>query len=321
MRSWRLVAAVVGALAATSPVAAQDYPSRPIHMIVPFAAGGPADILARAIAPALGAHLKQTIIVENRGGAGGVLGVGTLAKAAPDGYTIGLTGPGAVLAAPFMMKTPYDVQRDLAPLTVVARVNGVIVVSPTTGYKSLADLVAYAKAHPGAVTFASAGSGTSIHLAGELLNMEAGVKLVHVPYRGAAPAVTDLLGGHVAVMIPDLPVVLPHIRAGRLIALAVTSKTRSPLLPDVPTTAEAGLPGVLSDSLYGLIAPANTPAPVLAQLQAAAVAALHDPQPVHDIETQGAMPSPTSAAAYMQLLADEREKWHKVIEASGARME
>jgi len=321
MRSGRLIAALVVGFAAASPVAAEDFPSRPIHMIVPFAAAGPADILARAIAPALGESLKQTIVIENKGGAGGVLGVGMVAKAAPDGYTIGLTGPGAMVAAPFMMTTPYDVQRDLAPLTVVARVNGVIVVSPNTGYKTLADLIAYAKAHPGEVSFASAGSGTSIHLAGELLNLEAGIKLVHVPYRGAAPAVTDLLGGHVAVMLPDLPVVIGQIRAGALKALAVTSKTRSPLLPDVPTTAEAGLPGVLSDTLYGLIAPASTPAPIRAQIQAAAVAALRVPQVAHDIETQGAMPSPTTPEEYAQVLAGEREKWRKVIEASGARME
>src|SRR5262249_62273436 len=194
----------------------------------------------------LGETLKQAIVMENKGGAGGVLGVGTVAKAAPDGYTIGLTGPGAVVAAPFMMTMPYDVQRDLAPLTVVARVNGVIVVSPKAGYRTLSDLVAYAKAHPGEVSFASAGSGTSIHLAGELLNLEAGIKLVHVPYRGAAPALTDLLGGHVQLLLPDLSAVLEQVRSGAVTGLAITSPARSPFVPELPTTPELRFPLVLS---------------------------------------------------------------------------
>src|SRR5262249_23585450 len=269
----------------------------------------------------LGETLKQAIVMENKGGAGGVLGVGTVAKAAPDGYTIGLTGPGAVVAAPFMMTTPYDVQRDLAPLTVVARVNGVIVVSPKTGYKTLSDLVAYAKAHPGEVSFASAGSGTTTHLAGELLNMEAGIKLVHVPYRGAAPALTDMLGGHVQLMLPDIPAVLEQIRSGAVIGLAVTSPERSPFVPEVPTTTELGLPRVISYSWYGLIAPAGTAERVRARVHDAAIAALASPEVQKQIAVLGGAPTPANGKELATLISDEQKKWKHVIEVTGAKME
>lgn len=319
-RLFATLALGLGLLNAAS-VAAQDYPSRPIRLIVPFAAGGPADMLARAIAPGLSANLKQTVVIENRGGAGGTVGVDAVAKATPDGYTLGVTGPGALTAAPFMTNVAYNVQRDIAPITRIGTMNGVIIAGPKGSFKTLAELIAYAKANPGQVTFASAGSGTSIHLAGELLNMEASIKTVHVPYRGAAPAINDLLGGHVWIMLPDLPGVLPHIRSGALKALAVTSASRSPLLPETPTTTEAGLPRVQSDSWYGLIAPSGVTPAILKRVHEAAVAALKSPDVIRQIETQGALPAPTTPEEFRTLINDEQAKWKKVIEATGAKME
>jgi tripartite-type tricarboxylate transporter receptor subunit TctC len=305
----------------TSPAAAQDYPSKPVRMIVPFAAGGPADVLARIVATPLSSGLQQSVVIENRGGAGGVTGVDAVAKAAPDGYTIGLTGTGAVAAAPFMMSVPYDVLRDLAPITLVGRIGGVIVAHPKTGFKSIADLVAYAKANPGKVNFASAGAGTSIHLAGELFALETGVKLVHVPYRGAAPAVTDLLAGHVQMMLPDATAVLEHVRAGRLVALAATGPVRSASFPDLPTMVELGYPRMQSETWYGLIAPAATPAPIVARLNAAATAVLKSPEVAQQIEKQGAAVSPTTPDGFRKLIADEQAKWKQVIQANGLRIE
>jgi tripartite-type tricarboxylate transporter receptor subunit TctC len=303
-----------------SPAGAQDYPSRPVRLLVPFAAGGPADVLARILATPLGTALKQSVVVENRVGAGGVTGVDAVAKAAPDGYTIGLTGTGAVAAAPFMMSVPYDPLRDLAPITLVGRIGGVIVAHPDTGFKSVADLVAYAKANPGKVNFASAGPGTSIHLAGELFALETGVRLVHVPYRGAAPAVTDLLAGHVQIMLPDATAVLEHIRAGRLTGLAVTGPTRSPFLPELPTMVELGYPRMQSETWYGLIAPARTPAAVVARLNDAATAVLKSAEAGQQIEKQGAVVSPTTPEGFRTLIADEQVKWKHVIETNGLKI-
>jgi tripartite-type tricarboxylate transporter receptor subunit TctC len=308
-------------IAAAARAEAQDYPTRPIRLIVPFAAGGPADVLARIVAPPMAAVLGQNLVIENRAGAGGVLGVEAVAKAAPDGYTIGLTGVGAVTAAPFLTTVPYDVLRDLAPLTLVGRIGGVIVASPRTGFRSVAGLVIHAKAHPGQVTFASAGAGTSIHLAGELLALETGVKLVHVPYKGAAPAVTDLLAGHVDIMLPDATAVLEHIRAGRLTALAVTGPTRSRHLPDLPTMVELGYPRIQSESWYGLIAPAGTPTPILTRLHEAALATLRSPEIREQIERQGSIAAPTSREEFRQLILDEQVKWKQVIEATGLRLD
>jgi tripartite-type tricarboxylate transporter receptor subunit TctC len=316
-----LLGLLIAATLAATPLAAQEYPSRPIRMVVPFAAGGPADMLARAVAPAMSTALKQSIVIENRTGAGGVVGVDAVAKASPDGYTIGITGPGALTAAPFMTNVPYNVQRDLAPIIRVGRIDGVVVANASLGLKSLADLIAYAKANPGKVNFASAGSGTSIHLAGELLNLETGIKLIHVPYRGAAPAINDLIGGHVQVMVPDLSGVLPHIRSGAITALAITAEARSPAIPDTPTTGEAGFPRMVSESWYGLIAPAGTPPGVLKQIYDAARAALQSADVLKQIDAQGATATPDTSDEFRALIDNEQVKWKRVIEATGAKME
>jgi tripartite-type tricarboxylate transporter receptor subunit TctC len=278
-------------------------------------------MLARAIAPSMSAALKGTIVIENKGGAGGAIGVDAVVKSPADGYTIGLSGPGALVSVPFMTAVPYNVQRDIAPIARVATVSGVIVAGPKSGYKTLADLVADAKARPGQINFGSAGSGTTTHLAGELLNLEAGIKLVHVPYRGAAPALTDLLGGHVQALLPDLPAVLEQVRSGAVVALALTSPSRSPFVPDLPTTTELGLPRVISYSFYGLVAPAGIPADVRTRIQDAAIAALASPDVLKQIATLGGAPTPGTSAEYAALIADEQKKWKHVIEATGAKFE
>jgi tripartite-type tricarboxylate transporter receptor subunit TctC len=292
-----------------------------VRLIAPFAAGGPVDIIARIFAPAFSAALKQPVIIENRAGAGGATGVDAVAKAEPDGYTLVLSGPGAVVIAQHMTKLSYDPTRDLAPLTIVSRVNGTILAATNSKYKTLADLVADAKANPGKINFASAGAGTSTHLAGELLNLEAGVKMVHVPYKGAAPAMTDMISGQVQVLLPDLPIALGQVRGGTMRALAVSSPKRSPYLPDVPTTTEAGYPGVQSDGWYGLLAPAKTPPAVLAKIHAAAMEALKSPEVAKQFEAQGGLLSPMSQDAFANFIASERAKWKKVVDATGAKLE
>ena len=251
--------ALLLAAALLPPAVSTAQDAKTIRLIVPFAAGGPADALARAVGPGMSTALGQPVVIDNRGGAGGVLGVDTVAKAAPDGTTVGLGGVGAMTVLPFMRSAPYDVLRDLAPITLVGRNSGVLVTHPKRGFKTVADLVAFAKANPKKVNFASAGTGTSIHLSGELFASVSGIQVVHVPYaKGAAPAITDLLGGHVDMMLPDISGALEHIRSGALVALAVTGERRSPQLPDVPTMGEAGYPKVVSETWFGLIAPAKT---------------------------------------------------------------
>ncbi|MGZ5829940.1 MAG: Bug family tripartite tricarboxylate transporter substrate binding protein, partial [Xanthobacteraceae bacterium] len=257
----------------------------------------------------------------NRAGGGGSIGVDIVTKAAPDGYTIAVSGPGALVAAPFMSKVPYDATRDFAPIARLTQVNGVIVVSAQSPYKTLADLVAAARDAPGKLSFGSAGAGTLTHLAGELLNLEASIELVHVPYRGAAPASADLLGGHIQCMLPDLPGVLPQINAGVMRALAITSATRSPWLPDAPTTAEAGYPNVISNSWYGLIAPAGTPPDIQKKLYDAAIVALKGKEAADQIAAQGALVAPSSPQEFAALIAGEQTRWKRVIEATGAKME
>jgi tripartite-type tricarboxylate transporter receptor subunit TctC len=311
---------IAGVLFAGS-VAAQDYPTRPVRLIAPFAAGGPVDIIARIFAPAFSAALKPPFIFDNRAGAGGTPGVDAVAKAEPDGYTLVLSGPGALVIVQHMSKLPYDPVNDLAPITVVSRVNGTIVAAANSNYKTLADVVSDAKAHPNKVNFASAGSGTSTHLAGELLNMEAGTKMVHIPHKGAAPAMTDMISGQVQLLLPDLPIALGQVRGGTMRALAVSSPKRSPFLPDVPTTAEAGYPGVLSDGWYGLLAPAKTPPAVLAKIHAAAMEALKSPEVAKQFEAQGGLLDPMTQEQFKAMIVSESAKWKKVVDATGARLE
>jgi tripartite-type tricarboxylate transporter receptor subunit TctC len=296
----------------------QAYPSKPIRMIVPFPAGGPADIFGRGLAQGMSGELGQPVIVENIGGVGGVLGIDRALKSAPDGYTLGFNSGSTLSIAPYSFsKLPYDVKKDVALITLVVRVPEVVAVHPALPVASLAELVEHAKRNPGKVNYGSAGGGSITHLAGELLKAEAKIDMVHVPYKGAAPAVSDLVGGQVQMGIFDVPVLLGHIRSGKLKALAVTSASRAPSLPDIPTTAEAKLPNVTSDNWYGLIVPVATPAQIQKRLNAAAVAALKSTAVAEQFAKVGGLASPGTPQDYAAFLASEQAKWSKLVTAIG----
>jgi tripartite-type tricarboxylate transporter receptor subunit TctC len=308
-----LMAALLPALAF-----AQAYPSKPVRIIVPFPPGGPADIFGRGLAQGMSAELGQPVLIENVSGVGGVLGVDRVAKSPPDGYTLALNSASTLSIAPFSLsKMPYDVKKDFALITVVVRVPEVLVVHPSLPVESLSAFISYAKANPGKVNFGSAGGGSITHLAGELLKAEAKIDIVHVPYKGAAPAVSDLLGGQVQMGIFDVPILLPHIRSGKLKALALTSAKRASSLPEVPTTVEANYPNVTSDNWYGLVAPAATPRDVLRRIHAAATAALKSPALVEQYAKVSGIASPGTPQDYAAFLAAEQAKWSKVVQAIG----
>jgi tripartite-type tricarboxylate transporter receptor subunit TctC len=297
---------------------AQTYPSKPVRLIVGFPAGGPADIFGRALAQGMAAELGQPVVVENISGVGGVLGVDRAAKAAPDGYTLCINSASPLVIAPYSLsKIPYDVKKDFAFLTLVVRVPEVLAVHPSLPVNSLAELVAYAKANPGKVNFGSAGSGSITHLAGELLKAEAKVDLVHVPYKGAAPAVNDLIGGQVQMGIFDVPVLLGHIRSGKLKALTITSAGRAPALPEVASTVELGYPNVNSDNWYGLLAAAATPPEVQRRIHAAAVAALRSKAVDEQFARVGGIASPGTPQEYQSFIAAEQAKWSRIVQAIG----
>jgi len=297
---------------------AQAYPAKPVRMIVPFPPGGPADIFARGLAQGMPSELGQPVVIENVGGVGGVLGIDRVAKSAPDGYTVGFNSASTLSIAPFSFtKLPYDVKKDFAFITVVVRVPEVLAVHPSLPVKSFQELLSYAKANPGKVNFGSAGGGSITHLAGELLKAEAKIDLVHVPYKGAAPAVNDLLGGQVQMGIFDVPVLLGHIRAGKLKALAVTSAKRTEQLPEVPTTAELNYPNVTSDNWYGLVVPAATPGEIQKRLHAAALTSLRSSAVIEQYARVGGVASPGTPQDYAAFLAAEQTKWGKIVSAIG----
>ena len=297
---------------------AQAYPSKPVRMIIGFPAGGPADIFGRALAHGMAAELAQPLVVENISGVGGVIGVDRALKSPPDGYTMCLNSASPLVIAPYSLaKMPYDVNKDLAFVTLVVRVPEVLAVHPSLPVNSFSELISYARANPGKVNFGSAGSGSITHLAGELLRAEAKLDLVHVPYKGAAPAVNDLLGGQVQMGIFDVPILLGHIRAGKLRALAITSATRAPTLPDVPTTAEGKYPNVTSDNWYGLVMPAATPADIQKRVHAAAVAALKSAAVAEQFAKVGGVASPGTPQEYAAFVAAEQAKWSKIVTAIG----
>jgi tripartite-type tricarboxylate transporter receptor subunit TctC len=263
-------------------------------------------------------RLGQAVVIENVGGVGGVIGLDRLAKSAADGYTLALNNAGTLAIAPFALsKIPYEVDKAFALITVVVRVPEVVAVHGSVPAADFAQFIAYARAHPGKVNYGSSGSGSITHLAGELLKSEARLDMVHVPYKGAAPAVTDLVGGQVQMGVFDVPVLLPHIRAGKLKALAVTSAKRAPSLPDVPTTTELGYPGVTSDNWYGLVAPAATPAQIRERIHAAAVGALRSPALIEQYANVSGVASPGTPQDYAAFLAAEQAKWSRIVDAIG----
>lgn len=302
--------------------AAQDFPRQPIRLVVPFAAGGPADIQARWIATKLGAALGQPVLVDDRGGAGGVVGTQAVVNAQPDGYTLLFSSVGAVAIAPYLMdKQPYDPARDLAAVVHVATAPTVLVTAANSRYPDLAALVADAKARPGKVSFASAGPGTTTQLGSELLKREAGIDMVHIPYKGAAPALTDVMAGTVDVMFADAPVVLPFVRSGKLRALAIGTPARASALPDVPTTAEAGHAGVLVSTWYGVLAPAKTPPAVLKRLNGALNTILASPDAVSFFGSQSVIINGGTPEEFGAFVAAEARRWTALARAAGVKME
>ena len=317
MKTLKWLAAGLCVLLAPSLASAQNFPDHTIRLIVPFPPGGPNDIIARVVAQKMQEQLKQTIVIDNRGGQGGVLGTDLVAKAKPDGYTIAVASAGALAISPSMEKVAYETLKDLAPVTLVAKVPEMLVVAENVPAKNMAELVALAKKQPGKLNFASSGPGSLPHLAGELFKLTAKIDIVHVPYRGAAPAVNDLLGGQVQMVFLDLPVLLPQVKAGKLKPIAVGAEKRVPTLPDVPTTGEAGMPSLLTENWYGMVAPAGTPKEIVAALNKAAVAALKDPDVVTKLSSQGAILVGDTPDEFRAFIGTETAKWAKVIKDAG----
>ncbi|RZL43138.1 MAG: tripartite tricarboxylate transporter substrate binding protein [Variovorax sp.] len=316
------IAAAALGIAPTEVRAQAAYPAKPITIIVPFSAGGTTDILARVVGLHVGQTLGQPVIVDNRAGAGGNIGTQAVARAPADGYTLlmGTVGTHAINQSLYK-KLPFDPIKDFAPLSRVAMVPNLLVANPSQPYKTVKELIAYAKANPGKVNFASSGSGTSIHLSGELFKQMTQIDMQHVPYKGSAPAVADLIGGQTAIMFDNMPSVMPHVKAGKLRAMAVTTARRSPALPDVPTIAESGVPGYDTSSWFGLLAPTGTPPEVVAKLNAAILKALADPDVKTKLAEQGAEPHPEKPEQFAAFIGSETAKWGKVVKESGASVD
>ncbi len=301
---------------------AQTWPARPIRLIVTFAPGGGADFMARAIAPPLGEQLGQTVVVENRAGANGVVGADIAAKAPPDGYTLLLGAAGTLAVAPHLGEPlPFDPVKDLIPVSLVATSPFILAVNKGLPVDSLKALVDYAKAHPGKLNFGSSGKGGAPHLAMELFASMAGIKMVHVPYRGLAPAVADLIAGQIQVLFADVPLVAEHAKAGTLKALAVSSRTRSSVVPDLPTVAESGLPGYAAGTWYGVFLPAKTPQPIVDRLSAALKTVLAQPALKAMIAKQGAEAQWLSPGQFAEFVESDSAKWGKLIHDLGIKID
>jgi tripartite-type tricarboxylate transporter receptor subunit TctC len=300
----------------------QSYPSKPIRLVVPFPAGGTTDLLARAMAQKLSEALGQQVVVDNRPGAGGNIGSDIVAKSAPDGYTLlmGTVGTHAINVSLYA-KMPYDAVKDFVPIVLVAGVPNVLVVHPALPVKTVADLIKLAKDQPGSINFASSGNGTSIHLSGELFKSLTGVQMAHIPYKGSAPALTDLIGGQVQIMFDNLPSALPHIKAAKLRAIAVTSTKRAPALPDLPTIAESGVPGFEASSWFGMLAPAGTPREIVLRINAEVNKALQAGDMKEKLLAQGAEAVGNSPEFFVEYIRSETTKWAKVVKDSGAKVD
>jgi tripartite-type tricarboxylate transporter receptor subunit TctC len=319
VKSFRRALIALAAILLPLSAQAQDFPTKSIRLIVPFPPGGPNDIIARVVGQRMSEILKQPIVIDNRGGQGGVLGTDQVAKAKPDGYTIGIVSAGALAISPSMEKVPYNSLTDLQAITLVAKVPEMLVVATSVPAHNMKELIALAKKTPGKLNFASSGPGSLPHLAGELLKLSAKIDIVHVPYRGAAPAVNDLLGQQVQMVFLDLPVLLPQIKAGKLRPIAVGAPQRVPSAPDVPTTAEAGIPQLQTENWYGMVAPAHTPPQIVAALNKAAIEAMKDKNVVSKLSSQGAMLIGDSPEHFHDFIASETAKWAKVIKDAGVQ--
>jgi len=327
MRKRSLIFLIVAAVSlfafglAVSPEAKAAYPDKTIRLMVPFPAGGNTDIIARALGNELSKNLGVSVVIENRGGAGGLLGSEIVAKSPADGYSIMMVSASHVINPSMQKKIPYDTIKDFAGISMVADVPTVLVVHPSVQAKTLKELIAMAKARPGQLNFASSGNGTVGHLSGELLKSMAQIKMEHVPYKGNGPAMTDLLGGHVQLLFSSMPAAIPHIQSGMLRAIVMTGAKRSPAAPNIPTMAEAGLPGFEVSTGFGLFAPAKTPRAVISRLHDEVVKALKVPSVRDSLASQGAEPIGSTPEEYDSFVRSEIAKWAKVCKEAGIQPE
>ena len=324
MRTWRLAALALYLVLAFggSTGWAQDYPNKPIRLIVPYPPGSGTDIVARMLAEKLGEGLKGQVFVDNRPGAGGTIGVNAVAKADADGYTILMADVGPLAIAPtFFRNLPYDPIRELTPISQVAVLPFLLVVNPTVPARSVSELIALAKAKPGEFNYASVGNGTAVHLATELFKQRTGISVTHIPYKGSAPALTDLVAGRVAMMFVNVLSARSFVESGQLRALAIGTSRRSTALPDLPTVAESDMPGFAAGVWFGLLAPAQTPAPILDRLNKEVGRILESPDFKHKLAQQGAEAAPNSAQDFGAFIKAETAKWAEVIQRSGIRAE
>jgi tripartite-type tricarboxylate transporter receptor subunit TctC len=314
-RALALLAAVVAVAAA-----AQGYPNKPIRVIVPYPPGGGTDVIARILQEPLAADLGQPIVIDNRGGAAGNLGTDLAAKATPDGYTILFTLSSHTINPKLYDKLPFDVEHDFASITLATLVPQILVANPSLPANNMKELIAYAKANPGKLNYASVGTGSPAHIAGELLKLKTGIDMVHVPYKGGGPAVIDTIGGQVQIAFVSMPAAWQHVKAGKLKALGVTSARRAVAAPDVPAIAET-VPGYVVDSWYGALAPAKTPPAAIARLNAAFAKALENPQVKEKLLAQGAEAAPGTPAEFDRRIKDELAQWELVIKSANIRPE
>ena len=314
--------AAVTLLFAAANACAQSYPSKQLRFVVPFPPGGPADILSRTIGQNLSESWGQQVVIDNRAGAGGNIGAEIVAKAPPDGYTMlmGFVGTHAINSSLYR-SMPFDAVKDFVPVALVAMVTIILVVHPSVPVKTVKELIALANAKPGELSFGSPGNGTPQHLAGELFNTMTGVKMVHVPYKGAVPALTDLLGGRLSMIFSSMPPALPHLQSGKLRALGVTSSARSPAAPDVPTIAQSGLKGYEVINWYGVLVPAKTPKEIVGKLNGEVVGIMNLPAVKERLAAQGAETYTSTPEKFAEMIKSETEKWAKVVKFSGAQLD
>ena len=316
-----VIVTLISSLLLAAPLAAQPYPARPVRVVVPFAPGGAVDLVARALAPRLTEGFGQTVVVDNRGGAGGTIGTDIVAKARPDGHTLLVASMGVAVNAVLYPRLPYDTLKDLAPVTSLGEQPNIVVVHPSVAAKSIGELLALARSRPGVVTYGSGGVGSNSHLATVLFAQLAKVNLLHVPYKGLGPAITELVGGQVQLVVSNVSTALPHVKSGRLRLLAVTTAKRFPLFPDTQTVNESGVPGYESSGWYGLWSTAGTPQAVLGALNREMVRILDSASIRESFGTQGLQPIPTSPEAFGKRVREEIRKWGPVVKASGAKPE
>ena len=317
----RLAGVAFAMLAVVGEAAAQTYPARPVRLIVPYPAGGSTDILARVLAEKIGPAWGQPMVVENRAGATGVIGADSVAKSPPDGYTllIGVNGP--ISIAPAIRTMPYDSLKDFAPVTLIADAPKLLVIHPSIPAQTLQEFIAWARTQGKPISFASAGIGTTGHLASEMLKQRAGLDANHVPYKGGGPAIADVIGGHVQFMFEVMPQLLPHVQAGRLKALGISSNERSRAIPALPTIAEQGLAGFQSSTWFGVLAPAGTPEAAITRINAEFSRALAEPDMAKRIADLGASWAPNSPADFARFLRADLDKWRQVVAKSGAKFD